>query len=351
LLLSTLALIGCRPTQVTPYAADFSGRVDRNDGGGPRMAWSGTSFSLRFSGSEISFAVRDLPKTADEEGQTYPNRLRVALDDQVEEIYLPQLGELHWKSPALKRGEHRLHVFKQTEAMVGEVQLLGLQVRGRVLPPAPRLTRRLEIIGDSFTAGYGNEGADEKCPFSAQTENHWESYGQRAARAVGAELVVTAWSGRGVMRNHSAKAPLEVMPQLWERTLPARAESKWDFSRFLPDAVVINLGANDFVGGDPGREFADAYWALLEKVRSRYPQAHLLCATFTQEGGLVAAVDEAVKQRVEQGDGKISRLVFPPRQPEHNRGCNWHPGLATHAVHGEVLAQALREKLGWGATP
>src|SRR5258706_12597918 len=66
---------------------------------------------------------------------------------------------------------------------------------------------------------------------------------------------------------------------LWERTLPNRDDSKWDFTRMQPDVVIIDLGTNDFAPENPDNSpFGAAYLALLRRVRSVYPNAFVLCA-------------------------------------------------------------------------
>ena len=37
------------------------------------------------------------------------------------------------------------------------------------------------------------------------------------------------------------------LPQHYNRTLPAWPDAQWDFSSFIPDALVINLGACDYM--------------------------------------------------------------------------------------------------------
>ena len=59
------------------------------------------------------------------------------------------------------------------------------------------------------------------------------------------------------------------MPALYDRALPEQPASVWDFSAWQPDAVVINLGTNDFsTEGDPSEAvFSAAYRAFLLHVR------------------------------------------------------------------------------------
>src|SRR5205807_2650882 len=98
----------------------------------------------------------------------------------------------------LPNGEHTLELFKRSESFVFNIQLLGIQLEAgkKLLPPEPAAKRRIELIGDSITCGYGNECANEKEHFSLATENNYLAYGPLAARAVKADCVQIAWSGK-----------------------------------------------------------------------------------------------------------------------------------------------------------
>ena len=37
-----------------------------------------------------------------------------------------------------------------------------------------------------------------------------------------------------------------IMPEMYDRLTPTEASSKWDFSSYQPDVVVVNLFQNDF---------------------------------------------------------------------------------------------------------
>ena len=71
-------------------------------------------------------------------------------------------------------GSHKVTLVKRTEAFVGNtVTFRGFVVDGQTVLPTPSPTnapRKLEVIGDSITCGYGNVGTFP-CSFSAQTEN------------------------------------------------------------------------------------------------------------------------------------------------------------------------------------
>src|SRR5690606_9525589 len=138
--------------------------------------------------------------------------------------------------------------------------------------------RQMEVIGDSISCGYGNEGEHAELPYSPDTENHYLSYGALIARELDAELSTIAWSGRGVVRNYEDQSAL-LMPQLYARTLPDE-DAPWPFAD-PQDLVLVNLGTNDFAlePGPDETQFIERYVALLSTVRQHRTRAAIL-ATF-----------------------------------------------------------------------
>lgn len=188
----------------------------------------------------------------------------------------------------------------------------SIELDGELL--APQLPgRRLEILGDSISCGYGNLGADQYCDFSADTEDHWQTYGAITARAFGAELSTVAWSGKGVIYNYGSDKFLP-LPELYDRTLPTEEMPSWGFGP-QPDAVLINLGTNDFSTDDDPTEtlFVGEDVTLLERIRTRYPEALILGTAAPLLGGsdlttVQGYIQQAVDQRAAAGDSRVKRI-------------------------------------------
>src|SRR5690606_5907364 len=128
-------------------------------------------------------------------------------------------------------GEHTVELYRQTEGSFGTTVVLGVDLAGGELLPPPPVPRRIEVVGESLSCGFGNEGV-APCPFSAETENHYLTYGAVAARSFGAELSTIAWSGKGVVYNYGDDKN-NPLPAIYDRTLPTEA-SPWSFA-WQPD--------------------------------------------------------------------------------------------------------------------
>jgi lysophospholipase L1-like esterase len=329
------------------------GRFDDSDPAAPRFAWSGTTITTRFAGSTVAV---DLEESGP--GHHY----QVVIDGEATTRLATSSGRRTYPvASGLGAGRHEVTLHRLTEAFLGETRLHGVALDGGPPPvrvPSPR-ARRLELIGDSISAGYGNEGADESCPFTPATENHHRSWGAVAARALDADLVTIAWSGKGVFSNRGNPADLVSMPALWTRTLPEKDGSRWDFARYQPDAVIINLGTNDIAMTTPDwSPFAAAYLGFVRDVRARYPRALILCVlgpmltdTWPEDRKALttarAGITGAVAALTAEGDAAVAFLELAPQDGSTGFGCDWHPSVATHARMARDLEAALRARLGW----
>jgi len=325
-----------------PAEVRFVGRVDHSDPTGARFAWSGTGLVARFIGPSVAVTLAG--------GQEYT----VLIDGALEPKLVPGNGLTPIRDD-LDDAVHVIELYRRTEAGEGESQFLGFTFDGggALLPPTLAPARRIELIGDSISCGFGNEGADETCGFTPQTENHYLTYGAMAARAVGAELSTIAWSGRGMVCNYGddAQSCTNPMPTLYDRTLPNRSDSAWDFSQAQPQVVVINLGTNDFsTDQDPSAaEFTSTYTAFLRHIRSLYPDALILCTCGpllwgTELDMVRAYIADAVAAT---GDDAIDTLDIPSQSADDGLGCSYHPSVKTHQKMADLLVAQLQSRLGW----
>lgn len=310
-----------------------------------RFAWSGSEMQARFSGDSVTLQLDDPSSSG--------NYFQVVVDGQVSEVHTSAASSSYPLASGLGSGTHLVSVYRRTEAFEGVTTFHGFDfgAGGTLLAPPAAPGQRLEVVGDSITAGYGVEGADQNCSFSAATENHEETYEALAAKALGADLVTIAWSGIGMYRDYGGDTSNN-MPARYDLTLPASSGSSWDFSRFVPAAVVVNLGTNDFAKGDPGQPFVSAYVAFAQHLRDKYPAARIYCALGPMLSG--SSLDSArtylqqvISQRKQQGDQNIALLEFATQSSADGYGCDWHPSAKTHQKMAQLLQATLAKDLGW----
>jgi lysophospholipase L1-like esterase len=319
-----------------PPAVHYVGRYDDSDPSHIRLGWSGIGFVVRFSGTGVSARI-------DDAGQY----MTVVVDGTVQPNLATAGGEQDFViASGLPDGEHVVEVYRRTEGSFGPTTILDVTVEGELLPP-PVVDRRIEVIGDSITCGYGNEGVSP-CSFSAETENQYMAYGAIAARTVGAEINTIAWSGKGIIYNYDTDTN-QPMPTLYDRTVAAE-EAAWDYS-WQPDVVVVNLGTNDFsTDGDPSEEqYVGAYVTFATHIREVNPDAFILLVSPSLYGDEVALVDgylaSVVQQRMDAGDTAIATANI--NVDWIGSGCDGHPSVATHEGMAARLVEELGTHVGW----
>jgi lysophospholipase L1-like esterase len=297
--------VDCSSMQVTPRggtqgpapALKFLGRFDLRglnpenpNQSNVRFDWSGNQIVARFEGSQVSVRIEaeqsDVFFSATLDGGP-PIEVQVnANKGFVAPAGPPQAYLLFENIPP---GPHEVVLHRDTEAQSGVTIFHGFDFGGgKLLPPIPK-TRRIELIGDSITCGYGIEGQNATCPFDIEirrsgdcsnienkdcqivrapvTENNYLAYGSAVARLFDADASTLCWSGKGVQRNYRepTAAGLDAkttIPTYWrDRTIgslvnapamlppdadPANFGIPWDWNEPEPQVVLINLGTNDF---------------------------------------------------------------------------------------------------------
>ena len=312
----------------------FVGRVERADGG-TRFEWPGVSLHASFTGGSVAMDLSD----------TNATEFAVFVDGAEHAKIVATAGrKIYPLASGLSSGTHELEVWRRSESTVGLSVFHGLVLDplGALLPPPPPLPRRIEIIGDSITVGYGNEGAPG-CRYSNDTENNFLAYGSVAARAVGAELSTVAWSGLGMYRNYGdLGASAKPLPFYYDDALPT-VPTPWNFALFIPDLVVINLGTNDSsTHGDPGQPYIDAYVAFIRRIRIHYPSAWILCIDAAP--AVTSDIAQVVSTTRAGGDMKIESFALTG---QNGSGCDGHPNVASDALMGASLAGEIRRVMGW----
>ncbi len=226
----------------------------------------------------------------------------------------------------LSAGEHTLTICKNTEALIGYLEFIGIRCENLLSPP-PKPTRKLEFIGDSITSGTGSDLSPIPCDQAQWYDQHnaYFSYGPVVARQLHAQWQLTSDSGIGLI--HSCCNKHFTMPELFDKVNLSQDSLVWDFSRYQPDAVTICLGQND--GLQDSAKFCSAYVNFIKKIRSHYPAAAIIClsspmADATLRNAMKRNLSAIVEFAHRQGDNNVARYFF---SRSFNSGCGGSSGF------------------------
>lgn len=354
---------GFREVPAQHPAIWYAGRIDCANADGPALGFPGSSIRVRFDGTGLQLRLKDFGLGT----PTATNFYDVSIDGAAPTVLAVSAATENYPlATDLAPGEHEVILGKRVEsspggaANAGKGVILGFRLQGEALLQARGPKRRLEFVGDSITCGYGVELSTtdpDSFHFTTANENGRKSYGALTAGLLSAEYSAVAYSGKGMSRNYAGGAG-ETVPEFYLDTIPDDpTSSAWDPSRYVPDAVVINVGTNDFSTAGVDRVlYVEKYTTFLETLRGYYPDAAIVCAIgpmlsdYYPVGAKAwtnaqADVQAAVDARVADGDANVHFLAFAPQSSPY--GEDWHPSAATQQTMAEQAATLLREKLGW----
>ena len=323
----------------------YIGRFDMSDPTAPAFDWSHSGISAKFQGTSCAVKMDGARKY-----------LEVYVDGvQTGSIKSGNSGlETLVAASGLPDGEHSITLYRRNEASEGKNVFKGFVLdSGKTLvAPDPRPTRKMAFIGDSYTCGYGVEDVYGS-NYSSATENSDATYAALMARHYNADVMITSWSGRGMVRNYGDPNPTsaEPFPTAYGRTCGSVAVNDYDFA-WQPDVVVIALGINDF-STDPNpsqAQYEGGYSNFVQAIRGHYPDADIICTYFTSMGGSASTYIQNVANN--SGDSKVHyALVNYALINPDDLGSDWHPNVTGQAKIAEAFIPEFDNIMGaeWGS--
>ena len=295
----------------------------------------------------------------DPEKETLLARYAVMLDGRV--ITDERLDAAE-RTVAVFEGEtgekHEVKVIKLSESTRSNLGFAGVETDG-VIRPVPEKARKLKVIGDSITCGYGVEG-DLTQTFTTRTENAMKAYGYLTADALDADVELVSFSGFGILSGYTDTGIINtdcLVPTYYEKAglndfvFPdgTKAEDHmWNFDTYQPDTVVINLGTNDLSyckeDTDKKKQYRELYKEFLKTVRKHDPQAKILCILGVMGMGLNDQMADAVAEYSrETGDARIRARRYEEQSAEDGYGTDYHPSEVTQVKLAEKVVHDLKE--------
>lgn len=270
----------------------YSGRIDKRDPERPEFVFPATSLAFCFWGREARLMVTNK--------STCQANYVGAIVDGVQKKWRIE-GRGRTCLVILKEQEDREHqvlFFKRQDScheMI--IESLELSEGSLLLEPGKKPSRRIEIYGDSVSAGEVSEAteyAGKPDPeHKGEYSNSWYSYGWITARRLGAELHNISQGGIPLLNGNGWVEPpvYPGMEYMWDKIHyhPALGvPAVWDFSCFVPHVVIVAVGQNDshpddYMKTDQKGMRAD-YWRYrykcwIQDIRRKYPRAVILLAT------------------------------------------------------------------------
>lgn len=261
-----------------------------------------------------------------------------------------------WLAQNLKPGNHTLRITLCSEGIYKNPKFYGFEIdeNAELMKPAEK-TVKFEFIGNSITCGYGTE-VTNRAAFNDSTSNFCHGFAYLVSKEFNAQLMVVARSGIGVYRNYGdAETASEYgcLPDNYEKTWLQNTKN-WDFTKYTPDVIFINLGTNDTWDLDNtsvkestfnDEKYEANYKSLLDKIFSHYsnnPKVVLLtgCMMGQQALDRVKPILNTIQSEYNAKGHTIYRFDF---SQQIGLGADWHPCAAQQKTMSEELIPFLKE--------
>ena len=301
----------------------YSGRIDVSDPFAIVWTYPGTFVKIKFKGTQLSIQVCN-------KHNYWDNYLGVVEGDAQTKLLLPEEGDATIEIPLQETPDnvHEVLIFKRQDAC-HELTILGFELDddAELLEASPLPKRRIEVYGDSVSAGEVSEALDYVAKadpeHNGEYSNSWYSYAWMTARMLDAELHDIAQGGAALLDETGwYHAPDYIgMETIWDkmRYNPGYGTvTKWDFSKYTPDIVIVAIGQNDShpddymktdYEGEKAKNWRTHYRQFLAKLRETYPDAWIICCTTLLQHDI--GWDMSISQAVQDlGDKKVSHCVF-----------------------------------------
>jgi hypothetical protein len=313
------------------------------------LNWPGNSVTIQFEGTNVRAILKDLDTA---------NYYNVILDNTViSKFHTDTSKHSYTLASNLTPGKHLVQLFKRTEWDKGKTLFYGFEIPedAKLLPPPAPKKRKMEFYGNSITCGYAIEDNSGRDSWFGYFQNNYLTYAAITARHFDAQYYCNSKSGIGIMLSWF---PL-IESEMYNRLDPVDSTSKWDFSKYTPDIVVINLFQNDsWLVNKPDRaEFKKkfgtqapdkkyivaAYKDFVTTIRNKYPNASIICALgnmdATREGSSWPGYIQMAVQQL--NDAKIYTHFFP------FKNTGGHPNVAEQQVMADSLIKFIEGNMKW----
>lgn len=321
---------------------------------GVEFTFTGTSASFTLVGDSMYSNPEKTPRFA-----VYINGERT-IDDIVDAS--EKTVEVFSADEAVETTVKLLKISEAQESTMGIKSINVTSIGG--LAPTAEKELKIEFIGDSITCGYGVDDPDRDHHFKTTTEDATKAYAFKTAMALDADYSLVSYSGNGIISGYTdngTKQTSQRVPDVYDKVGKSWGnwnefniqDVDWDFSKFQPQYVVINLGTNDasYTGSDKERvlEYAEGYKEFLKVVREKNPDAHIVCALGVMGASLFKnGIERAVTEYTEEtGDSNVSTLLLTQQDGNTNGyAADWHPTEASQDIAANEMTEYLKTLIG-----
>ena len=301
-----------------------------NEGSGFEVYFKGTSLKATLSGKF---------------GSWYGNTMiSVLVDDEIDttkRVITLSKGAKNYEYTLvenLTNDFHRVKVLKRTENLSTYMTLTKVTTDGKFYPVQNEDKLKIEVYGDSISAGYGNLREDLTDTTSAKYQSGLQTYAAYTAFALDAEINIQARSGIGMYTANNSIGDGNHVKDHFDK-VNYDGINHWNFDNYTPDIVLINLGTNDYWDASHFNEssYISYYIQTVKSLSEAYgSETSFILLSGLMEQEVNTFVVKVKNQLLTQIPNKVFSLQF-------NKCEEGHPKYTEHALASDQLVKLIKE--------
>lgn len=268
----------------------YSGRIDFTDPLAPIFIFPASFVKMVFKGSKLKVLIKGR--------QNYPNTyIGYALDGVEKKVILSankEVQEITLAEDLNREKKHEIILFKR-QGPSCEFIFYGFIVdkESEISMPRKKYRKCMEFYGESAACGKSLEAID--CTNEVdlrkadEYSNAWNSYAMMTARNLKAEVSIIAQEGIALLDNTGYQSiGMESIYDKLHFNFDTGEIAFWDFNRYIPQVVVIDIGQNDSIPENYMKEDSNCYKSINWKnhyrefvlnIRQKYKNAFIVLTT------------------------------------------------------------------------
>lgn len=327
---------------------NYTGRIDFTDENAPVFYYAGSCAAFRFEGTEFSVKINSVVYWGE-------LSLGIVIDGELKCERLDP--ENNGKDVVITRkipdGIHNIVIYKQ-HAANQLLSIKGFAVEGELLEPAAKPALKIEAYGDSVCAGevieaYDYVGKNDPENHNSRYDNVWNSFVMQTSRNLNAEIHNICQGGIAILDgtgyfHHPDYIGLE---SVYDKLcyFPEGGISQWDFSRYIPDIVIIAVGQNDKHNGRQDNDDIDiadpkyrklwktAYIKIVRDLDKKYSSPKFVLTT------TILGHDPEWDNAIEEIKDELCEMGIKAYHNVFKRNGSATPGHPRLAEHNEMTAE------------
>lgn len=317
---------------------------------GFEVAFFGTGIDITLKANKSSISGKQAYVVLFIDGEENPNNGTTYRMDQAEKTITVR---------GLTDGYHTIKLVKRTEASDSNTALVSIETDGYFTYAPIGKSFRIQYIAASSSTGFGNLGS---LTVNKTTDNSdgLRAYAYLTSYLLDADTSIFSASGWGVSRGYNTGGEIneiQNIPYAFTRLAIDDTntvfDEDWDFSEYIPDVIVVNLGTNDFNASSYSslselekqaleERFVTDYTNFLMLLNNMYPNAKIIVAYGLMNEALTlgdVTLEIIENANTEIGHTRVYPFLMEAAGSNGNAfGCSYHPNVQTGMNVAEDLA-------------